>query len=151
MRILVPGLLAIAATLGGAWLTLSLEKGQRSAKLDDPVVLEIVKLEHASVPIIRNGAVVGYVIARVSIGVAVHELKTGRPAIVAYAGEAVFRAVYEEPTFDFSALKTADLPALTERMTALANARIGRDVVKKTVIEHLGFVDKALVRSQKSG
>lgn len=146
-RFLIVGLAAIAAVLGGAYAATVYETTKQSASETIAVEpVEIMKLEPISVPVIRQGVVEGYVIARVAVTAASSEVKKSRADFMLYAGAASFRAVYEEEALDFTALKLVQLASLSERITKLANAEIGRPSIKKTVIETLNFVKRSEVR-----
>jgi hypothetical protein len=151
IRLLALGLVAVAATLAGSYAAMLWGTAKKSgAEPEEQAILELVKLEPVSVPVIRGGKVDGYVIARVAVSAAASDVKKSKPVLAAYASEAVFRAVYEEEAFDFSALKAVQVSALAERIAKLANERIGRAAIKQSVIESLNFVSRSEVRLQQS-
>jgi hypothetical protein len=147
IRNLVLGFAAVAATLlGGAGAALlASSKAAAPAPAEAPVH-ELVKLDAVSVPVIRRGQVQGYVVAQVAVEAAAVDMKNSKPVLAVYASEAVFRAVYEEEAFDFSGLRPAHLAALADRMTKLANERIGRAAIKRVAIESINYVTEAQAR-----
>ena len=149
MKLVVMGIAAIIATLAGSFAA-SLLAGNPSVpvKTDGSKVLEFIKLDVLSVPVVRKGQVQGYVLARVAVGVSAEEAKKSRAAVSLYSNEGAFRAIYEEG-FEFTQLKTVDIVRLADRMTRLINDRWGAPVVAGTTIESLNFVPYSEVRQSK--
>jgi hypothetical protein len=149
-RLLLTGLSAVAATLAGSLGALLWTSGAgKSVKSAEQPAVEVLKLEPVSVPVIRGGAVQGYVIARASFLVDAAYAKTSRPQASAYAGEAAFRAIFAE-SVDFAHLKPIELGGLADRMAALANERLGRAVFSRATIDNLSFVAKSEIRQSGS-
>ena len=147
IRLLIVGLVAVSAALGGVYAgTLLGAPTGPSTPVVAAEPVEIIKLESVSVPIIRKGAVDGYVIAHVSITAIAAEVKKNRASLLLYAGAASFRAIYEEEGLDFAALKSIQLSALSERITKLASDEMGNSSIKKTTIESLSFVSRSEIR-----
>lgn len=142
--------IVVLATLGGsvAAIKLGAVDDERAAAPRD--IVEIVRLEQASVPVIRRGAVVGYVLAQLSFAAAANDLKSDKQALTIYVTEAGFSTVFEEDGFDFASLRTVQIATLADRMLKRANDRIGRDAIKKVVIESLAFLDQGAVRCRRS-
>lgn len=149
IQMLAAGLVAIISTLGGAYAATRwpLHGGLKPDQAE-AVAAELVKLEPVSVPIIRSGKVQGYVVARAVVSASAADVKRSRPALIAFATEALFRTIYDEQTIDFAALKPMQLAAIARRVVELANERIGQPAVRQTVIESLNFVSQAEVREQ---
>jgi hypothetical protein len=149
MKLLITGLTAVFATLAGSYVAGMLAGSPSGAeKTTEAKVLEFIKLDVLSVPVIRQGRVQGYVLARIAIGVPVEDAKKNRIAISLYSSEGAFRAIYEEG-FEFSHLKAADIGRLADRMTKLINDRMRVSVVGVTTIESLNFVPYSEVRKSK--
>jgi len=149
MRSILLGIVTIAATIGGHYASgrVSSMKSSEPAR-QEPV--EIIKLEPISAPVVRDGKVVGYVIARMSIAAAEADAKAHKPLLVAYANEAVFRGIYEEKAFDFSAMRAADVSELSKRIVELANKRFGRPTVRETVVESINFMSQAELQARRA-
>ena len=149
MRSILLGVLTIAATIGGHYAAglMSSPKSSESAPQEQ---IEIIKLEPISAPVVRDGKVVGYVIARMSIAAAEAEAKAHKPLLVAYANEAVFRGIYEEAAFDFSAMRAADVSELCRRIVELANKRFGKPTVREVVVESINFMSQAELQARRA-
>lgn len=149
IRYLLTGMVAIAAMSVGAALPRllggrNIETGRQSQQ----PVLEVMKLDPLSVPIVRKGSVEGYVIVRVSIAAPAADLKVGKALIGAYASEAAFKAIHDESAFGFAALKPLQAAALSERIHKLANERAGRIIISQVMIEALNYVSARESRGQ---
>jgi hypothetical protein len=137
------GLAGIAATLAGSFLAMILGAPQEVGSEKKEPEVEIVKFDSITVPIIRRAKIQGYVVVRMAAVAYAAELKIGRPMLMAFASEAGFRAIYEEESFDFTALKPVQVATLAERITTLTNARLARPFLKQTAIENLAFVPQS--------
>lgn len=145
-RGLVMSISVIAATLAGSYAASMFASGH--TKSEGPAKeppRELVKLEAVAVPVIRTGGVQGYVIARAHVTLDAEDAKANKPILQSYAGEAVFRVLFEQG-FEFGALKQFEIAKLADEITTKANERIGRPAVKTTVIESINFVAQSEVR-----
>lgn len=149
IRGILLGSLTIAATLGGHYAAgiLSSMKPPEHALQEQ---IEIVKLEPIAAPVIRDGSVFGYVIARMSVAVPAADAKAYKGLLVAYASEAVFRGIYEEKSFDFSAMRAVDVSELGRGIVERANKRFGKPTVREVVIESINFVSQAELQARRS-
>lgn len=146
IKLLALGLAAVGATLLGSYAAAMLASPGSPAAAPEPEAIEVVKLDPVSVPVIRQGKVQGYVIARAAIMATAAEVKKHKPALVIYAGEAIFQAIYEEEAFDFAAMKPAKISALGDRIAMLANQRLGRAAIRQLAVESLNFLTPAETR-----
>jgi len=148
MRSVLLGSVAIAATLGGHFASGMLSSPQRSGDAPQEQI-DVVKLEPISVPVIRDGKVVGYVIARLSVLAPSADAKTHKELIAAYAGEGVFRGIYEEKSFDFSEMRAADVSELGRRIVEIANKKLGKPILREAAIESINFVSQAELQARR--
>lgn len=145
MKLLIVGVAAILSTLAGSYAAALLTGDSKDPAPVGPPALEVIKLDVISVPVIRSGAIQGYVLVRAAVGVPVEDAKKGRAVVALYSAEGVFRAIHEEE-IDFTALRSADIARLADRATRLINGRVGREAVSRTVIESVNFVPQSDVR-----
>jgi len=149
MKSLLLGTLTIAATLGGHYAAGIALSPKPTVQVADEKV-EIVKLEPISAPVIRDGKVIGYAIARMSVAVLAVDAKAHKELLVAYANEAVFRGLYEEKSFDFAAMRAVDVSQLCRRIVEFANKRFGKPVVREAVVESINFVSQAELQARRA-
>ncbi|WP_395664294.1 hypothetical protein [Methylocella sp.] len=127
----------VASTyVGATW-----KFGADSSKPDKPAKVEQRKTEPVSVPIIADGSVAGYVVAKFSYLVdsdAVKKLPTPPDAFIT---DEAFRRLYVDKV-DFAHLEKYDIAGLTSSLIAKVNQRLGSDVVKDVLVEQFTFVPK---------
>lgn len=133
------GCVAIVATLGGAYSAIKLAEPAPQEKTT-AVKYDHLKLEHVSVPRLKNGEVNGYVIGMLSATVKADEIAARRQAVASHISSAAFRVIYGEPEFDFKALKPAQIGKLSERIAAEANKSMGAEAVKQVIVENINYV-----------
>lgn len=150
VKMILLGIVAVAATLGGAYAGMRFTSHTTAAAdTREQEALEFVKLEVASVPVIREAAIVGYVVVRAAFSASSKDVKQSRPALTIFAAEALFKSIYEEEGLNFAALKPIQLGALTERITKAANMRFGRDAIRQLAVESLNYIPQDEVRCQQ--
>jgi len=108
--------------------------------------LDTVKTEVISVPIIHEGVVKGYVLARfVYLADANLLKKLSVPPDVILMDEA-FRTIYSGRLRDFERIEKYDLAALTRRMKDNANKRFEADIIKDVLVDSINYVSKSEIR-----
>lgn len=110
-------------------------------------VIEFIKTEMVSVPVIRAGKVQGYVVAQLSF--AVNKTATKKLAFepTPYLVDIAFRALYENSAIDFSQLQPQDLTLLAKKISEGANAKLGGEVVKDVLMNEINYVPRDEVRT----
>lgn len=145
MKLLVIGVVAVFATLGGLAATLYVMRPKPAEHVAEKY--DWMKLETISVPILRNGKVSGYVIAGISGEVRARDLAARRDAISSHLNAAAFHVIYDEPSFDFKSLKPAEVASLGKRVGALANKNLGAESFKEVIVENLNYLTPEQVRN----
>jgi len=147
---IVLGIVVVLSTLLGSYATMQLTAAPAPEAKQKPEVIQQVKLEPMSVPIIRSGKVSGYILARFAFSATEHTLKDHRNVLTLYFSEAAFKTIYEEPDFDFSALKPVQIDGLRQRIVAATNERAGAHGIKDVFVENLSFLTPEEVRTPPS-
>lgn len=149
-KLIVLGIMVIASTLGGGfvarYLAAPAAPGEIAAVEE---TIEHARLDPVSVPIVRNGKISGYVVANVAFSAVAADLKDHKDELALFVNEAAFQALYEEQSFDFSALRRAQLGELATRIQNSANGRLGGRRVRAAVIESLNFLTPQEVRDAR--
>lgn len=112
---------------------------------------EEIKTEMTSVPMIRNGEIIGYVIIQLSFQADALVLESMHVEPAPYLVDAAFRVIFASTDVDFRRLRGSDLNELTSSIAAEANARIGGALVKTVLIQQLNFVSKEDIRTNWIG
>jgi hypothetical protein len=144
------GIWICMVALGAAYLAaeLAASAAETPAKPEENAAVEYMKTDALSVPVIRDGAVQGYVVAQVSFAMVKGEaggvvLEDSAP----YLMDAAFRAFYEAAPIDFSRLKPQDIAGISQKAKEYANLRLRGDPVKDVLIGDLNYVPRSEVRT----
>ncbi|MDX2266256.1 MAG: hypothetical protein NW215_14945 [Hyphomicrobiales bacterium] len=99
-----------------------------------------VKLSPLSVPIIADGKIQGYIVARLSFSADGARGKTAPAALDAFLSDEAFRTIYSDESIDFRSLKKHDLAAFAEKVVERVNARLGGPVVLNGFVDEFNYV-----------
>ena len=148
VKILLAGILATMSALGTFYGVL-LWQGGEGAKIETPqifVPLEQIKTDIISVPMISEGQVQGYVLARFVYMVASDRLKKLSVPPDALLVDEAFRLIYESPVEDFRRIEKYDLASLTRRLKENVNKRLGEPLVHDVLVDSINYVSKNEIR-----
>ncbi|RTL84696.1 MAG: flagellar basal body-associated protein FliL [Hyphomicrobiales bacterium] len=143
---IIVGLWACAVTLGGAYggATWRLRANNAPTPPHEEK-LETHKVKPITVPIISEGALKGYIAAEFSMLSPKTDAHGGHEAGLdpeGYFMDEAFRLIYAESKIDFTQIQKTDLAVLTSRITTNVNKRLGRDVIKETLVKSFAFVPR---------
>jgi hypothetical protein len=110
-------------------------------------VIEFIKTDMVSVPVIREGKVQGYLVAQMSF--AVNKAATAKLSFEPspYLVDVAYRALYENSAIDFAQLQPQDLTLLAKKIAEGANAKLGGEVVKDVLMNEINYVPRDEVRT----
>jgi flagellar basal body-associated protein FliL len=110
-------------------------------------VIEFIKTDMVSVPVIREGKVQGYLVAQLSF--AVNKAATAKLTFEPspYLVDVAYRTLYENSAIDFSQLQPQDLTLLAKKISEGANAKLGGEVVKDVLMNEINYVPRDEVRT----
>jgi hypothetical protein len=133
---------AIAAIAGS--LALHWQAAKASPQKAEAVehAYEYRKSKVINVPIIADGALLGYVLVQFLYGL---DTKAGEKVVIspdAVIMDEAFRALYGDPRLDFRHLEKYDIDGLTKKLTASLNARLGDGMVKDVLIQDFSYMPK---------
>ena len=101
-----------------------------------------LKTRVLSVPMVENGAVQGYIVARFAYTV---EAKTMHQLAVPpepYVVDEAFRRIYADERLDFRKLARYDLSILTAAIKQRVNERMQAEIVQDVLIEDFNYVSR---------
>lgn len=152
IKIIVAGLWACLVTLAASYAAVSWQAGHPVPEAEPERLyggLETVRTRMISVPIIRSGAIQGYVMAQFSFSADAGVLKRlSLKADVVVLDEA-FKAIYSEDEFNFRNMQKQDLDALVKRIVEGSNQRFGTRIVEDVFIHELSYINKDGIRAGK--
>ncbi len=148
VKILIAGVLATLSALGSLYGVLIWQSGA-GAKIEKPkifVPLEQIKTDIISVPMISEGEVKGYVLARFVYLVESDRLKTLSVPPDALLVDEAFKLIYASPVEDFRRIEKYDLAGLTRRLKENVNRRLGEPLVRDVLVDSINYVAKSEIR-----
>jgi hypothetical protein len=157
IKIIIAGVWACLVTLAACYAAVSWQAGSSAAEHEADRGhgqshgggIETVRTRMISVPVIRSGAMQGYVMAQFSFTADGRVLKQlPMKADVVVLDEA-FKAIYSEDAFDFRYMKQHDLAGLGKRIVEGSNKRFATDVLQDVFIQEFSYVSKDGIRSGK--
>lgn len=153
LKLVLIGLWVILVTAGATVASsyLAGKGGDTPAAASDTNPVEELKSDMMSIPVIRNGGIVGYVIIQLTYAADKVLLDERKIEPTPYLNDAAFRAIFTASEVDYQRLRTEDLDRLTSAIGTEANKRFGREVVKQVLIQQLNFVRKEEIRTNWIG
>ena len=101
---------------------------------------ETRKSREISVPIIRDGAVKGYVVAQLNYVVDLEIAKTLKAPPEAYVVDEAFQYIYGDEKIDFAHLDKLDLGKMTEALIQRVNTRLRVNVITDMGVIECNFL-----------
>ena len=150
IRLVLAGLWVCILTAGTSYaVAYWKENGSAlSAKEEYLEGLQHLKTRVLSVPMVENGAVQGYIVARFAYTV---EAKTMHQLAIPpepYVVDEAFRRIYADERLDFRKLARYDLSILTGAIKQRVNERMQADVVQDVLIEDFNYVSREEFQSK---
>lgn len=146
LRLVAIGVWVILVTAGATYGSVYLASKGGTASEPDPGVEEL-KSEMTSVPIMRGGDIIGYLILQLSFAVDRGLLAERKLDPLPFLIDAAFRVVFSRTDLDFRRLRSKDLEEITAAIAAESNARIGAELVRHVLLQQVNFVRKEDIRT----
>jgi hypothetical protein len=150
MKIVLLGAWLCMVTLGAAYGVMSWQKQKMVAETSPAgsatVTLEQLQTKMLNVPIIRDGAVQGYVLAQFVFTVESSKLKglSTKPDVIVV--DEAFKLIYTGEAIDFRHLRRNDIGALSKLIQDNVNKRYGEKLVHEVLVQELNYLPKDQLR-----
>lgn len=145
IRILLLGLWVAVVSLGSTYVVASVRTNVAAGEREEPTYfagLDYRRTDAISVPIIAEGQIRGYVLARFVYTIDGYTVANMAVPPEPFILDEAFRAVYSVTGFDFERPERYDLPALTASIRDDVNERFGRTVVRDILVEQFDFLPR---------
>jgi flagellar basal body-associated protein FliL len=156
-KILIAGAWAILVALGASYAMVSMQSGAAAESASDPAQkapmegIESHKLDALTVPMIRDGKVDGYVLAKLAFTADAKGFASMTVDPVAFVTDEAFREIYSNGQIDFARMEKYDLDRLTASIKTSVNQRLGTELVHDVLVQELNYVDKASLKQANGG
>lgn len=152
LKLVAVGAWVILVTAGATLASVYLGRpGSDATGKGEDLGVEELSSELTSVPIIRGGDVVGYVILQLSFAADRALLDPKKLDPMPYLKDQAFRVIFTSSDIDFRHLKPGDLDRLTEAIASQANSKLGMKLVRQVLFQQLNFVRKEDIRTNWIG
>lgn len=142
MKLVLVGLWTVAVTLGAgfavAQMRLSAPGAAQEARVEG---LRYTSLPTISVPVVEDGRLSGYVVARLVYTADAAVLRSLAAEPDAFITDEVFRRLYGSAETLFGRLVRLDLDVLAEESRRAVNERMGDEVVQDLLVDGLNYID----------
>jgi uncharacterized iron-regulated membrane protein len=115
---------------------------QEAQAAAEPAVLKQMTTKVLNVPVIKDGALQGYVLAQFVFTVEIGKLKdlSTKPEIVVV--DEAFKLIYTGEAIDFGTLRKNDITVLSKMLMANVNKRLGEVVVHEVLVQEFNYLPK---------
>jgi len=138
-------LVMVGATFGASYM-MKMQTEKETAKSTD-AAFETRKSRELSIPIIRDGAVKGYVVVQLNYVVDLEAAKTLPAPPEAFVIDETFQYIYGDEKIDFAHLDRVDIGKMTEILIQKINTRLRSNVITDMGVVEFNF----LVNSEGKG
>jgi len=149
IKTLLIGLWVCIVALGSSYFFVQMNNSSAAhvVPAEEAEVIEFIKTDMVSVPVIKEGKVQGYLVAQMSFAVNKTETKKLAFEPTPYLVDVAYRALYENSAIDFAQLQPQDLTLLAKKIAEGANAKLGGEVVKDVLMNEINYVPRDEVRT----
>ncbi len=95
-----------------------------------------------NVPVIADGALLGYVIVQFLYGIDVKQAEKLNVNPEAFVLDDAFRTIYGDPSLDFRHLDKYDINALTSQIRTVVNEKLGKGLIKDVLVQDFSYMPK---------
>ena len=131
---------ALASSAASHWETTS--AAGPAAHEDAPHNYEYRKTRVINVPVIADGALLGYVMVQFLYGLDTKAAEKMAVSPDAFIMDYAFRSLYGDPALDFRHLDKYDITGLTVQLTKMLNERLGEGMVKEVLVQDFSYMPK---------
>ncbi|POF30128.1 hypothetical protein [Roseibium marinum] len=147
-KILIAGIWMAATMLVSGYATAQYIASQKRIGVNGEanfVGLDYETLKPVNVPILFEGALQGYVVAKLVFTADAEVLRRLPVPPHPFLVDEAFRVLYSDSHLDFRNLERYDLDKFTEGLKQKTNARLGRSVIRDVLVEELNYFDQDVV------
>ncbi len=144
VRLIVLSIIACLSTIGGVYGAATWKASVQTPEVkDSEPKLQMMKTHMVSVPILRDGEVLGYVVTRLQFTADSELVKASSLQPDVFVADEAFRQIYETTPADIKTGRKQAIKDLAANVAIGANKRLGKDVIKDVMIDSWTYLSKA--------
>ena len=139
------GLWGVMVALGAAYMTATWDNGATAETVrseHEPAGLEFRRPGAITVPMIADGKLRGYVVAKVVFTADAQAIRHFPIDPQPFVLDEAFRNIYTDGRIEFDHMSKYNLDDITAKIKTAVNARLGAELIDDILIDELNFVDK---------
>jgi len=149
VKFIVAAVWIVAVTVGSIFFAFS-STGDKPGEVEKPAPffggLDYVKTDVISVPVVKNGEVAGYFIARFVFTAEPARIAKMSVPMQAIITDEFFTYLYSNPLMDFTRGDRIDIDAFRAGLRDNLNKRLGEDFVHEVMMEQVDYLSKQEIR-----
>ena len=142
IKLIILGIWACVVSLGATFGMMTWQQKPKEVVAPPPVAAAIYRTKTISVPMLLDGQVRGYVVARFEVAADAAKAVTSAATPESLVADEAFKIIYSRNAADVQMAKKHDLQALTKSIANGVNERSGGDLVKDVLIESWSYLSK---------
>lgn len=148
IKFLIAALWVSAVTVGAAFWSAQPPASAAPGEAEPPLLggLDYVKTEVIPVPVLREGKIAGYFLARLVYTVEPEEMKKLSVPAETLITDQVYTYLYGNPQTDFTDIEKLDVDAFRNGLRDSINKRVGETFVHEVLIDQIDFLSKSDIR-----
>lgn len=143
LKIVMIGVWVCLAALGSSYAAAYWTSGRPTAE-EEPYLegLEYRKLEPVTIPMVAEGSIQGYVVAKIVYTADAATLRDLKVEPDPFVIDAVFREIYTNGQVEFGKLSKYNLPEIALSVKETTNEKLNYAVIQDILLEGLNYIDK---------
>lgn len=149
IKFIVAAIWISAVTIGSVFYAFQSSSAAKPTVEGEPAFfggLDYVKTEALSVPLLKNGAVDGYFLARFVYTVEPKTMQKLSVPAETLITDQLYTYLFANPQIDFSQTEKLDIDALRNGIRDTINARVGDTLIHEVLVEQVDYLSKADIR-----
>lgn len=148
IKFIVAALWLCAVAIGATFYSFQNAAAKMDAPPPPPLFggLDSVKTDIVSVPVMKDGHIVGYFLTRLVYAAEPQKLAALSVPADVLISDQVYSYIYGNPDLDFAEHETLDLDAFRTGIRNKINEKVGEELVHEVLVEQVDFLSKEEIR-----
>ncbi|MEN9894175.1 MAG: hypothetical protein RIR97_27 [Pseudomonadota bacterium] len=143
IKLVGTGIWVCIVTLAAVYASISMANAPPKAeKADEKLELEAVKGDLNSIPVFRDGAVIGYFLVKLSYEADKAKLEKAVTPVPVMITDELFTSLVGDKIIDIANTKDFKLDAFKAHIAEVINKRAGEELVHNVNVEQLDYISK---------